>query len=357
MRRALSATGTALVLVLSSLLAPACGDDAQKAEDMPVDSYVGEKASVKAKANEMVELSVGAAKLKVPAGALESDTELTVQVVSKKDLPASKDVALDVYDFGPDGLTFKAEVELEFDVTQVSVPKDKRIDVAVLDEKSGSWKTIPPTQDPKPGKLSAKIAHFSLYTVIFRDDTGPQPGAGQCGGDFTPCGGDLVGDWSFKTGCITAPPQSLGVQFPAQSFDACTMKPGAAVGIGVTGTASFDADGGFRVEQTVILNPSVQIANTCLAELSAAQGAPVTCADLEGVPTGDLCVHSLPPETKPQSATGTYSTNGNQLLQVEEGKEPPADQVTSYCVVGDMLTIRIERPSEQRVDVYTAQRL
>lgn len=358
MRRALGATGTALALALAAVMVPACGDDPQKGEDMLADSFVGEQASVQAKANEMAELSVGAAKLKVPAGALDSDTTLTVQVVSKKDKPASKDVALDVYDFGPNGLTFKAEVELEFDVTQVSVPKSKHVDVAVLDEKSGSWQVIPPTPDPKPGKISAKIAHFSLYTVILSENTGQGPVTGQCGADFVPCGGDLVGTWNFKTGCISAPPASLGVTFPAQSFDACTMKPGAAVAIGVAGTVSFGSDGTYSADQTVTLNPSIQIANTCLDELTAAEGKPVTCADFAGTTQGDICVSTLPPETQPKTGTGTYTTNGNQLTQMENGgATPAANEVTSYCVSGNTLTIRIERPSEQRVDVYVAERM
>ena len=356
MGRTWGATGTALTLVMLALTWSACGDDPDHAGKDP-ESYVGESASAIAKAGETAELSVGEAKLKVPAGALESDTELTVKVVSSKDLPATKDIAVDVYEFGPEGLNFKAPAELEFDVAKVSVPKDKRIDVAVLDKESNTWMAIPPTPDPKPGKLSAKIAHFSLYTVIFSPNhNGPGPMPGQCGADFVPCGGDLLGDWSFKSGCITAPPQSLGVQFPAQSFEACTMKPGAAVGINVTGTASFASDGAFSVNQMVTLNPSIQIANTCLAEITAAEGMPVTCADLAGTTMGDICVSPLPPETRPQMSTGTYTVNGSELQQMEDGQAAPADQVTSYCVAGNTLTIRIERPSEQRVDVYVAER-
>ncbi len=351
--------GPALWAVLGILLCSACGDGDEKGSE-PAPSFVGESASLAVKANEKAELNVGAVKLKVPEGALEGDTTLTVQVVSKKDVPASKDVAIDVYDFGPDGLMFKTDVELEFDVATVTVPKDKRVDVAVLDEKSNTWQVLPPTAEAEPGKLKTKIKHFSLYTVIFSDAgmNALPPGAAQCAAGFTPCGGELVGTWSFKSGCISAPPEALGASFPSETFASCTEKPSALVGIGVSGTITFDAEGRYSLDQTVVLNPSVRIASSCLEQVSAAQGMPLTCEDLQGTSTGDACVRTLTPSTTPNTEIGTYGTGADATITMTEDGEGQAKPYgTHYCVEGNTLTVRIQRPSEQRTDVYVAEKM
>ncbi|MFT3925748.1 MAG: hypothetical protein QM778_24615 [Myxococcales bacterium] len=329
-------------------LLTACGDSG----DTPTpESYVGEMTSQLVKAGEAAEVSLGAAKLKIPAGALDQDTQIELKVVSKKDLPSSKEIAIDAYDFGPDGLSFKAPAELEFDVSKVTVPADKRVDVAVLDKESNTWQALPNPKG-KDGKISAEVAHFSLYTVILNPKNAPAPGS--CGADFVACGGDVVGSWAFKTGCISAPPEALGVTLPSE-VASCSMKPVPVVAIGVTGNTTFGADLSYSIEQMVTLNPSLQIPASCLDELSAKQGSPVTCADLGGIPMGELCVRNLTPETTPETGMGTYTLQGAMLQLTEAGGSAPSE-VLSYCVQGNTLTVRRERPEQQRVDVYTAER-
>jgi hypothetical protein len=333
--------------LLLALAGAACGEEnGDPDQGGELEGYAGKSASGLVKAAEGGELSVGAAKLKVPAGGLDKDTELTLKAVDKGGLNG-KEVPLDLYELVPEDLVFKMPAELEFDVSKIAVGSNKRLEIAEFDKGSGNRKVLP---NPKAsGKfMSVKISRGGSYSVVLVDKDAPA--AGQCGADFVACGGDLTGSWGLTTGCITASPASLGAEVPAE-LASCSEKPSAAVVISLSGTVSFNADSSYSVDQSITLQPQVQVTQACLDQAAS------SCAELEGSQQGALCVIQLPAETQPETDMGTWSADGSRLslasmLPPEAGTAP----VVSYCVEGDTLTIRMVRASEQRVDLFVAQR-
>jgi hypothetical protein len=324
------ASGIALAALLA---AAACGGD----ESEGPQSYAGETKSVMVEAGKAAALTLGAVKLDVPEGAVSADTEVSVEVSSKAGKPDASKIAIDVYDFGPDGTTFDKAVKLEFDLKGVNVGKGKKAQVAWLED--GKWKPVP--TEVKDGKASAETTHFTPFTVIIVADATQQSG-GQCSGDFTPCGGSLVGTWEIETACMNVPPDPFGGE--ENPFEICSVQPVASFDIDISGEVTFGADGSFSNEQTTSVSGGFVISGACLDEIAAQSGgAGITCEEFGGVPRGEDCIlggASEPPMT--EITTGTYTTAGNVLTVIEDGFEPdPASDGEEYCVRGDTLTVHL----------------
>lgn len=340
--------------------AAACGDGGGK-KGPP--TYVGQEASALIEADKGGEVAVGAVKLKVPADALSMDKKLTVKVLDKNDYPDKRKIAVDVYEFGPKGTTFEKEVELEFDLQGVEVGK-KRPEVAVLDEDAKTWKVVEGSQ-VQGGKVHAKTTHFSFYTVLLSDAAdGGGDGTGElplCDADFTPCGGDLEGTWEFTSGCVYGI-SGAGVPPVVDGSVVCGDSV-STVDLSVTGTASFDAEGYYSIDQTLTIEYYYRFSLACLAEISRLGGTPFTCDSLGGEVSGDACVRDETTEVPAQSA-GSYTTEGATLaLESPEGYVligfATLDPVVDYCVTGDTLTLRIKDPTnpDANAQVYVAKRV
>src|SRR4051812_31831885 len=97
MRRSwLARAGLVGWLLAGSVLGGGCGDSTSSTP-----SYVGEEQTALVSAKEGGELAAGAVKVKVPAGAVDKDTEFSVRVKSKEDQPGKDSIAVDVYEIGP----------------------------------------------------------------------------------------------------------------------------------------------------------------------------------------------------------------------------------------------------------------
>lgn len=338
------ASGIALAALL---VAAACGGD----ESDGPQSYAGESKSVMVEAGKSAALTLGAVKLDVPEGAVAADTEVSVDVSSKVGKPDAAKIAIDVYDFGPDGTTFDKAVKLEFDLKGVNVGKGKKAQVAWLED--GKWKVLPTTT--KNGKASAETTHFTPFTVLLLPDSSTQVG-GMCGDDIAPCGGDVVGTWEYTAACLNLP-DPFGGMGEENPFEACSVAPLARYTIDISGEATFGADGSFMAEQTQSISGGIVISAACLDELAAqGGGTTITCEQFGGVPEGRDCLiggEDVEPTT--DITTGSYTTSGDVLMVMEDGFEPdPTDLGQQYCVQGDTLTVHLT--DEEGLDIMLTAR-
>lgn len=161
--------------------------------------------------------------------------------------------------------------------------------------------------------------------------------------EFSPCGGDLEGEWEVDEVCFP----NIEVLFEglADGDECDDWLTEARVGAG--GTRSYDADG--NVEATLMLVMELE-AYFSLECLRAALGpdAPVnsqTCSSWERGLTSatmgvscvlrdDGCDCNITREDLSEGA-GSYSVSGDEVD--EDGQRIP------YCVDGDTLTLSIER--------------
>jgi len=85
------------------------------------------------------------------------------------DPPAESEVIGLVYDFGPDGATFDPAITLTFHYDPDELPEgasEGNLTLAVWDDDSGTWLTLETTVDPETNTLTAKISHFTPFTII-----------------------------------------------------------------------------------------------------------------------------------------------------------------------------------------------
>lgn len=108
--------------------------------------------------------SDGAFTLNVPAGALASDTDITVQPITNT---AWGGIGKG-YQLTPDGLTFSEPVELEFEIApeDLAGSAPEVLDVAFQDD-AGFWFIVKDgSYDSGSGMFSCTTTHFSSYTAI-----------------------------------------------------------------------------------------------------------------------------------------------------------------------------------------------
>jgi len=160
-------------------------------------------------------------------------------------------------------------------------------------------------------------------------------GGVSCPATLTPCGGNIVGTWTYETAC--------GVS--ALATMSC---PGATTNItpGASGTFTFNADGTF----TQVLN--VSEAGSATLPASCLTSAP-SCAALDSTSsssglsivvsgcTGNIaqsCTCSFS-ETGTLTVTGKYTTAGNNVTMISAGSA--TGTASPYCVSGSVLELSL----------------
>jgi hypothetical protein len=161
---------------------------------------------------------------------------------------------------------------------------------------------------------------------------------GNCG-RVAPCGGDIVGDWTFVDACLSIPGSPLGADCPSAVFEPADLH--------ATGNVSYRADLTFSGTLTLSGSMTFTIPPSC----TTIQGVTFTCAQFEQslrqsmandpTPTiqsvscsdsaGCRCVFVMIPQTIP--ASGTYTTSGTTLQQ------STSTTGAQYCVQGSELHI------------------
>ena len=119
-------------------------------------------------------VSFGGMKADIPAGALATDTTITVQTVDVSTLPAPSTVVGAVYDLGPNGTTFSKPVKLTFDLDSTKLASDEVPSIAFV--KAGAWELLPDSMI-KDGKVVATTTHFTMFGVV-KSKTTSTPVAG-----------------------------------------------------------------------------------------------------------------------------------------------------------------------------------
>ncbi len=148
-----------------------------------------------------------------------------------------------------------------------------------------------------------------------------------CGGDsvaecgeLSPCGGDVVGTWSFVDSCITSvPDQGCGVTLTADNSQ-------------TTGTITINADGTYSQNSattgSVVSNVPAGCLNAGVTSCAMINAADITCS-------GDVAVacECTIDVAGTDNTPGTYSLAGNAITV---DTDPPAQ----YCVSGNSLSVQ-----------------
>ena len=165
----------------------------------------------------------------------------------------------------------------------------------------------------------------------------PDPGSATCP-DFTPCGGDLVGDWRFTNVC-TSPALEVG-DSPYCAADQVTANIG--------GTLSFFGDG--RVVPVTTYTNHHVVPPSCLPALGGCGNPGGALSGCASAPDGSCICDSAQPTG---SVDGESFVNaGSYFLLTESPGTPPIS--VYYCQSGNQLTMRAS--DQGRIFVYQLTR-
>ena len=121
------------VLVSALFFAVSCGSGSKEESKKVVE----EKSTViSAEEGGEIEIAGGEAKIKIPAGALEKDTEISAKLYKTDGFKNKNSLASNVVEFGPNGLKFKKPVIIT--IKAGKAVKDKTVAAAVM-KSDGSW--------------------------------------------------------------------------------------------------------------------------------------------------------------------------------------------------------------------------
>ncbi len=271
----------------------------------------------------------GSASLVVPAGALASDTDLTLAVEAASGTEAS------VYKFGPDGTTFLVPVDLS--IKYDGTPGDKK--KAVLAWFNGTaWEEVPGSS-VKDGFVKGPVSHFSKFSIILvGDDVVLVSECADVATGFKPCGGAVEGTWRFKDICMD---QSVIGQNPFA--DKC---PTARVDVEINWDAvvTFGTDGTYSLTNNgQTMSATYTIPTSCLVQISSAKGCVAglvgdssTCS-VDG--SNCVCLSSQTDPNENPNESGTFSVQGNSLVMTKTGSS--AGDPAYYCRSGNQTVVEV----------------
>ncbi|HVY46914.1 MAG TPA: hypothetical protein VHB21_13595 [Minicystis sp.] len=258
----------------------------------------------------------------IPPGALAKDTTITIDVKDKSTYPDAGSIAVDVYDFGPNGTQFSKPVSMTIDLGGATPPKGKTPVIAYFDGKA--WQPLAGST-LAGGKVTATTTHFTPFTIVWSN--GVQTGGG-CGPlEFTPCGGDLVGTWTFSAACV-----DLGPASSDPTGGKCPQATTTAT-IDFTGSVTFTAGGMFNEMDTTSLDIVYDLPASCVSQLGG------SCSNVGGTDDGmGGCDVEQMQAPKSSSSSGTYTTSGTQFTTTNTGST--TGTTLDYCVTGTTLEAR-----------------
>lgn len=284
---------------------------------------VGEKKSVAIKASAGGTLTATGGGIDIPAGALAADTTITVEIKDKSAFSGADAVAVNVFDFGPNGTTFLKPVAMTLDLQGVAVPSGKTAKLAYYE--GAAWKTLDDSK-LEGGKVTATTTHFTPFTIVFVGGSQTQGGCDAFAG-FTPCGGDLTGTWTFDAACVQIAPDPKWSNCQGAGFSGSLDQ---------TGSISFAAG------DTYSLNGNQAVALTGVYP-KACLGPGQTCQSAFGgsnatvTETPTECDLSLK-KTDTMNESGTFTQANGSFTLTKSGSS--AGSPIAYCVSGNTLTAK-----------------
>lgn len=268
----------------------------------------------------------GKAKLDIPAGALEKDTDITLKLTAK-----SGAAVVDIADFGPDGLKFLKPATLALKADASLAPAGKSLAVAIGD---GASFTAIAGSTYANGVATANVEHFTKFTIIVVDGKTTLVDPSSCQdarSKFSPCGGDPTGTWLFADFC----PDPAKTKVPDPFNGKCTQLVSSIEVTNtqeITITSSTTSGSAGTVTLKFISDFPVQ----CI--IDATDGGVSQCADYGG--SGNPCVdkgggqcHCESSQSSEQAADTTpkgYTTSGSKWTSA-------SGESGQYCVSGDII--------------------
>lgn len=118
----------------------------------------------------------GRAFISVPPGALERDTDIRIKLVERPVVDVKR--ASGVYDFTPDGQTFKAPATV---CLGASFAPDESVCLGYYDEDNRSWKCQDEClEQVSPSFWCGKTDHFTNFAILLRGSSSKE---NRCGAD------------------------------------------------------------------------------------------------------------------------------------------------------------------------------
>lgn len=274
----------------------------------------------------------GGAQIAIPAGALDADTEISIEV-----MPASGEAQTSIYEFGPDGTTFAQPVTISIKYDG-SPGDDKK---AVLAWHDGSEWVEVAGSGVASGVVSGDVNHFTRFTIIL---VGTQAvivsDCADIATGFEPCGGDVKGTWSITDICIAD--TAMGSNPFEESCPEATW---------VTewiwdGTVTMDGTTMTQNLTSMTLSAEITLPLSCLppdsgcTELIEMMGEGTTCEQ-----NGETCECTrteVDPVNEPM--VQTYSVDGNYIVTIDA--DSGSETRVAYCVQGDQLVSEVPTNSE-----------
>jgi hypothetical protein len=333
----------ALALLATGTLALGCNNDADSARE---GSQPSEPIEKEIAADEGGKVATAGAQVKIPGGALDEDTTITIAPVERDSLENVENVASNVFDFGPDGTTFSEPVTISIDFDAARTPKGMSAKLAFLD--GDEWHALDDSE-VDGNEVTGTTTHFTPYAVIF---VAKQTAGDSCDESaFKACGGDLIGTWEFTLGCLTLPDDLLGAGEDA--FALCN-RASVSASIDLQGTISFGEDGSYMIDQKVDTTITKYLPKECLTE-------DMTCDDLaadgagEASDADDHCELEQGGSSE-NSDSGTYEVDGDTFTTTSDGTDTASEPI-EYCVdeERDTITARVNVSAGQ-VMVFKATR-
>lgn len=301
------------------------------------------KVRVTAAAGGTVADPAGKASLAIPAGALATDTDITLDIRAKETGTESE-----VFEFGPTGTQFTkpAALTLKFAGT---VPDGKKAVLAV--QEGTKWTPIEGSAAAN-GVVSGNITHFSKFTIIFVD--GKILAVSSCAEQvtgFVACGGDPKGNWAFQDYCFKDPKQ-LG-EAPGNCPEARVENDVDLMQDVTINDTTITLAGGTRT-----LNQKFHIPISCLTDAGG-----VTCADLQNAffkksdgGVNGTCVAATEANTCDCSRSESQAQPGGSVQYTVSGNAMTINgDPAEYCVSGDTLKIYVEKGTDDEA-VYVLKK-
>ncbi len=172
---------SAVAVVALCLVAVACSDD--KKNDPP-DPYAAVSEEIDSAQGGSISLEDGSFTVDIPAGALASDTTISIRQLRDDEIPAwVPDRMAPVVELLPDGLVFTTPVSLAWTLPESAGVRDGRLVFAVAGSLDDANQRIVPasTKIAHSGTnvvVTETVSHFSNHTAFFADKAGVENFAG-----------------------------------------------------------------------------------------------------------------------------------------------------------------------------------
>jgi len=179
--------GAAVLVLIGISVGVACGGDGDENMSRATVGFAGGTVSLE-----------GGPEIEIPAGAIAADpargNDISVEIsksTQKPSLPEGLKAVGDVYEIGPEGVTFTVAVRITLPIPEGEDPGDV-LGVVTLDPDSGEWVMVSSAVDTEARTVSAFTTHLSPWGIV-----GGRSEAAKTGGWIKVVNNYTQGYWPF----------------------------------------------------------------------------------------------------------------------------------------------------------------